>query len=99
MRIFLLSSLILVVLTDDDLGVEDDGDEILEKVAGGFPKGFSRYIKITPREKAVRHIVKEMKKGDTALLAGKGCETVQHYGKRKRDYSEIVEVKKALKKR
>lgn len=92
-----------IVLTDDDLGPDDVSEEVIEGIVSGFSGKMKKaenknWWRVTPREKAVDLALKKAKRGDSVLFAGKGCETVQHYGSRQKKYSERKVVEKALKK-
>ncbi len=84
-----------VVLTDDDLGPDDDSAEVIAGIVRGFSANYSpeKWTQITPREKAVEYVLENMQMGDWVLFAGKGCEQVQHFGSRQRKYceKEIIE--------
>lgn len=80
-----------VVLTDDDLGENDDSAEVIAGIVDGFSGNYrttQNWMQITPREEAVKYVVQNMEAGDWALFAGKGCEHVQHFGNRQRPYNE-----------
>ena len=69
-----------IVLTNDD-PYEEDECGIIEMVAEGIKrKEGDRLWKIPHRYEAIRLVLTLAKKGDTVLIAGKGCEEVQIIG-------------------
>ena len=61
----------------------------------GFPK--EKYEVIEDREQAIKYAVQEIiKEGDSLLIAGKGHETYQIIGKKKRHFDDRETVKKHL---
>jgi len=86
-----------VVLTDDDLGPDDDSAQVIAGIISGFSAEYragQKWRQIVPREQAVEFILQNAKKGDWVLFAGKGCEQVQHFGSRQRPYNErkVIEI-------
>lgn len=65
----------VVIVTDDNPRSEDPAF-IRSEVLAGVPGG----IEIGDRGEAIRHAIKDLRKGDTLLIAGKGHETGQIIG-------------------
>lgn len=75
----------MVIVTDDD-PYEEDRWSIIEQVAAGVKKNsaFSGVLfKILGRREAITQAMKLCHKGDTLILAGKGCEKIWVVGKGK----------------
>lgn len=90
-----------IILTDDDLGPEDDSEQVLAGVVQGFSTKMQgqknqKWWQITPREKAVEFVLRTAQVGDAILFAGKGCEQLQHFGARQRKYSELEVIEQNL---
>ncbi len=65
----------IVIVTDDNPRSEDPAF-IRSEVLAGVPDG----LEIGDRGEAIRHAIKDLRKGDTLLIAGKGHETGQIIG-------------------
>ncbi|WP_320007479.1 UDP-N-acetylmuramoyl-L-alanyl-D-glutamate--2,6-diaminopimelate ligase [Maridesulfovibrio sp.] len=85
----------VAVLTSDNPRTEDPM-QIIEDVRPGL-KGCGHIIEEVDRAEAIRKAVAEMTTDDVLLIAGKGHETYQIIGTEKRDFSDSVEVSKAIK--
>ncbi len=80
-----------VIVTDDNPRSEDPA-KIRAAVLGGT-KGARE---IGDRAEAIRTLVRELKKGDTLVIAGKGHETGQIVGKQVLPFSDQEEAREAL---
>jgi len=77
----------LVVFTDED-PYDEDPTEIMEQVAEGIRKGGKKnqwrlnrnYWKVIDRKQAIKKTLREAKKGDVAIITGKGAEEVMAVG-------------------
>jgi UDP-N-acetylmuramoyl-L-alanyl-D-glutamate--2,6-diaminopimelate ligase len=86
----------LVVLTTDNPRTEDP-DRIIDDVVAGIPGGGGeKVVRILDREEAIHAAVALLHPGDTLLLAGKGHETYQIYGKEKVPFDEPTIVRAAV---
>ncbi|WP_320170916.1 UDP-N-acetylmuramoyl-L-alanyl-D-glutamate--2,6-diaminopimelate ligase [Maridesulfovibrio sp.] len=85
----------VAVLTSDNPRTEDPLS-ILDDVRAGI-RGCDRVIEDVDRAAAIRKAVAEMTGDDVLLVAGKGHETYQIIGTKKRDFSDAEEVTKAIK--
>ncbi|SMF01079.1 UDP-N-acetylmuramoyl-L-alanyl-D-glutamate--2,6-diaminopimelate ligase [Desulfovibrio gilichinskyi] len=85
----------VAVLTSDNPRTEDPL-EIINDVRVGMTQ-CPMTIEEPDRALAIRKAVKEMKSGDVLLIAGKGHETYQIIGTKKRDFSDALEVTSAIK--
>ncbi|MCG2712363.1 MAG: hypothetical protein L6416_08600 [Candidatus Omnitrophica bacterium] len=65
-----------LVITNDNPRKEDP-EIIIDNIVSGFPAGFTRYERITDREKAIERALNLAAAGDFVLIAGKGHETNQ----------------------
>ena len=81
-----------VIVTDDNPRSEDPA-RIRAEVLAGVPAG----LEIGDRGTAIVHAVRELKKGDTLLIAGKGHETGQIIGDRVIPFSDQEAALAALK--
>ena len=79
----------LSILTSDNPGNESP-DQIIADIAAAFTH--DRYVSIPDRAEAIAWAVKQAKKGDVIVLAGKGHETYQEINKVKHhlDEREVV---------
>jgi len=80
-----------VILTSDNPRTEDP-ETILDQIEGGFPKDFSRCIRVADRRQAIRTALAMGRAGDVILLAGKGHETYQDLGGTQRHFDEREEI-------
>lgn len=64
------------VLTSDNPRFEEPM-EIIREIESGLLKESKNYVVVQGREDAVRYALRYAKKGDTVLVAGKGCEKYQ----------------------
>ena len=86
----------LVILTTDNPRTEDP-DRIIDDIVAGIPGGGAgKVLRILDREEAIHAAVALLKPGDTLLLAGKGHETYQIYGKEKVPFDEPTIVRAAV---
>lgn len=77
-----------VIVTSDNPRTERPAD-IINEIVAGFKNPHSRIITIeSDRKKAIELAIKNADKDDIVLIAGKGHETYQIIGKRKRDFSD-----------
>lgn len=84
----------LAILTSDNPG-EEDPAAILSDIANAFAGSSTPYKIIPDRREAIFYAVRELKKGDILVLAGKGQETYQLIGKEKIPFSEREILKEA----
>jgi UDP-N-acetylmuramoyl-L-alanyl-D-glutamate--2,6-diaminopimelate ligase len=78
----------LVILTTDNPRTEDP-ERIIDDIVAGIPGGGAeKVLRILDREEAIHAAVALLHPGDTLLLAGKGHETYQIYGKEKVPFDE-----------
>ncbi|WP_070120194.1 UDP-N-acetylmuramoyl-L-alanyl-D-glutamate--2,6-diaminopimelate ligase [Bacillus marinisedimentorum] len=82
------------VFTSDNPRSEDP-EAIIRDMEEGV-KGYE-YVKITDRSEAIKHAVKNAKKGDVVLIAGKGHETYQIIGDRVLDFDDRLVAYDAIK--
>lgn len=85
-----------VFVTSDNPRTEDPMTIILEIVEGVKQSGNSRYTFSVDRRQAIRDAVREAKKGDIIVIAGKGHEDYQIVGKVKSHFSDREEVMNAI---
>jgi len=86
----------LVILTTDNPRTEDP-DRIIDDIVAGIPGGGGeKVLRILDREEAIHAAVALLHPGDTLLLAGKGHETYQIYGKEKVPFDEPTIVRAAV---
>lgn len=86
----------LVILTTDNPRTEDP-DRIIDDILAGIPGGGAgKVVRILDREEAIHAAVALLQEGDTLLLAGKGHETYQIYGKEKVPFDEPAIVRAAV---
>jgi UDP-N-acetylmuramoyl-L-alanyl-D-glutamate--2,6-diaminopimelate ligase len=88
-----------IVLTSDDPFTEDP-EKIIFEVREGIPRdegeGFTSEV---DRKKALRFALENAQKGDTVLVAGKGCEQFQVVGRKKIPWDDRKIARKILVKR
>ena len=72
----------LTIITSDNPRFEEP-DKIIDDIETGIKKTDGEYIRITDRKEAIRYAIKNGRRGDVIVLAGKGHE----------DYQEIKGVK------
>lgn len=91
----------IVILTEED-DRDTPGEEILEMIAKGARESGKKdgedLIKILNRPKAILEACKMAKKGDTILFLGKGNEKTIERADGEHQYSELNEIKKAIRK-
>ena len=75
------------ILTSDNPGKEAP-EHIIADILQGFAQSDTSYVCIPNREEAILFGIKEAKKGDILLLAGKGHETYQLIGDKMLPFSE-----------
>ena len=81
----------LVVLTSDNPRTEDP-EAILADIQAGMEGSDTPCMVVPHRRVAIRRALDEAKSGDTVVLAGKGHETYQEIGTRRRHLDEREEV-------
>ena len=81
----------LVVLTSDNPRTEDP-EAILADIQAGMEGSDTPCMVVPHRREAIRRALDEAKSGDTVVLAGKGHETYQEIGTRRRHLDEREEV-------
>ncbi|MCF7845878.1 MAG: UDP-N-acetylmuramoyl-L-alanyl-D-glutamate--2,6-diaminopimelate ligase [Candidatus Peribacteraceae bacterium] len=88
-----------IVLTSDDPFTEDP-EKIIFEVREGVPREEGSGFTIeADRKKALRYALESAEKGDTVLLAGKGCEQFQVVGKKKIPWNDRKIARQILEKR
>lgn len=86
-----------VVITSDNPRTEDPLSIIQEIVAGAEPR---KNYEIEPdRKLAIERAIRQAKRGDIVLIAGKGHETYQLVGHQKLDFDDREVAREAIKKR
>lgn len=80
-----------VIVTDDNPRSEDPA-----KIRAAVLAGTKGAREIGDRAEAIRAVVRELKKGDTLVIAGKGHETGQIVGKQVLPFSDQEEAREAL---
>ncbi|MGQ0586633.1 MAG: UDP-N-acetylmuramoyl-L-alanyl-D-glutamate--2,6-diaminopimelate ligase [Gammaproteobacteria bacterium] len=75
-----------VIVTDDNPRSEDPG-AIVREIQAGFPAGFDAPV-IHDRAKAIETAVRQAGPDDVVVVAGKGHEEFQQYGKERRPFSD-----------
>lgn len=86
-----------VVLTSDNPRTEDP-QGILDEIEAGIKSiGRKNYVVIENRAEAIRKGIRMAEKGDVVLIAGKGHENYQIYGKEKKHFSDQETAVKVLK--
>lgn len=83
------------IITSDNPRTEDPV-EIVTAIEEGIKPTGGEYTVIVDRREAISYALKNAKKDDIIILAGKGQETYQIIGKEKYDFDERVVVYKAL---
>lgn len=86
-----------LIVTSDNPRTEDP-DKIIDDIIPGIEETNTEYVRITNRKEAIEYAIKNAKKDDIILLAGKGHEDYQVIGKEKIDFDERVIVEEILKK-
>lgn len=81
----------LVVLTSDNPRTEDP-EAILADIQAGMEGSDTPCLVVPHRREAIRRALDEARSGDTVVLAGKGHETYQEIGTRRRHLDEREEV-------
>ncbi len=87
----------LGVITSDNPRTEDPG-AILDQICSGIHSP-GKFIVEPDRAKAIAMAINEARADDVVLIAGKGHENYQIFGKEKRHFSDVEESLAALKKR
>lgn len=83
------------VLTSDNPRTEEPV-EIMNDIEQGLIKTGANYIKIVDRKEAIKYAIKNAKKDDVIILAGKGHETYQIFKDKTINFDETVIVKEIL---
>ncbi len=84
-----------VIVTSDNPRTESPS-AIINDIMVGVNEGKTPYVVIENRAEAIAYAIKNAKKDDVIVLAGKGHETYQIIGKEKKDFDERVIVAQAL---
>ena len=84
-----------LIITSDNPRTEEPS-KIIDDIIVGVRKTKTPYVKIVNRKKAIYYAVKNAKKDDIIVLAGKGHETYQVIGKEKINFDEREIVKEAF---
>lgn len=82
-----------VIVTNDNPRTEDPL-AIIADIVRGLPS--ARYTVESDRRKAIRAALRMARRGDLVVVAGKGHETYQEVGGRRRPFSDVAEVRAAL---
>lgn len=80
-----------LIITSDNPRNEDP-DEIIKEIVEGLPEGYKNYITVTNRRDAIFRAVKEARKDDVIVLAGKGHEDYQILADNKKIHFDEREV-------
>lgn len=80
------------IVTSDNPRSEDPAS-IIEQILAGMPAGT---VSIPDRVEAIRTAVEWARKGDVVLIAGKGHENYQELSGGRIDFSDVIEVRRAL---
>ena len=83
-----------IYLTDDNPRNENPSD-IRKDIKKGINK--TKIYEIPSRKKAIQEAISNLNTGDLLLVAGKGHEKIQDYGKRKLFFSDKQEILKSIK--
>ncbi|MBX6395494.1 MAG: UDP-N-acetylmuramoyl-L-alanyl-D-glutamate--2,6-diaminopimelate ligase [Alicyclobacillaceae bacterium] len=86
------------ILTSDNPRTEDP-ERILDDIEAGLVEIGAdprKYERVTDRSEAIRRAVALAREGDVVLIAGKGHETYQIIGRRKYDFDDRLEAKRAI---
>ena len=84
-----------IFVTDDNPRFENP-----KKIRKEIIKGCkSKAVDISSRKKAIKVAIKELKSNEILLIAGKGHEKIQDYGKRKKFFSDKDSIIKSIKKK
>ena len=84
-----------LIITSDNPRTEDP-EKIIQDIIVGVKKTNTPYVKIVNRKNAIYYAIKNAKKDDIVLLAGKGHETYQVIGTSKNNLDESEIVKEAV---
>lgn len=82
----------ICIVTSDNPRSEDPAS-IIEQIVSGMPAGT---VSIPDRIEAIRAAVELGRKGDIVLIAGKGHENYQEMAGGRIDFSDVIEVRRAL---
>ncbi len=85
------------VITSDNPRTEDP-NIIVKEIEEGMKKTKGQYIVIVNRKKAIEHAIKQAKKNDLVLIAGKGHETYQEINGEHHHFDDREVAKEAMKK-
>jgi UDP-N-acetylmuramoyl-L-alanyl-D-glutamate--2,6-diaminopimelate ligase len=83
------------IITSDNPRTEDP-EFIISEIIEGIKETDSEYVKITDRYEAIEYALKNAKKDDIILLAGKGHETYQIFSDKTIKFDEVEIVKEIL---
>ena len=84
-----------IVTSDNPRG--EDPEKIIDEIVNGPGSTKGHLARVSDRREAIDAAVREAKPGDTLLLAGKGHENYQIIGERILPFSDVDELKKAIK--
>ncbi len=87
----------LGVITSDNPRTEDP-HAIIGEICAGI-RAQNKFIMEPDRARAIERAISEARTDDVVLIAGKGHETYQIFGREKRHFSDVEEALNALKKR
>lgn len=85
-------------LTSDNPRSEDPQAILRDIEAGVKETAFTNYSVIEDREEAIQKAIQKASAGDIVLIAGKGHEAYQIYGRERRHFSDVEAAQKALSK-
>ena len=85
------------IITSDNPRTEEP-EKIVRMIEEGIKKTDAKYTLIVDRKEAIEYALRNAKKDDVIILAGKGQETYQIIGKEKIDFDERVVVYGLLRK-
>lgn len=86
-----------IVITDDNPRSENP-EEIAQEILAGYPNQKTRKLYVPNRHEAIAYAITNSQPHDLILIAGKGHETEQIYGREKQHFSDQEAVRDVLSK-
>jgi UDP-N-acetylmuramyl-tripeptide synthetase len=84
-----------VVITSDNPRSEDPA-QIVSEIEAGARRAGDRYEVVVDRAEAIARIIRQARKGDVVVLAGKGHETTQIFKDRSEEFDDRVAARREL---